>query len=324
MQRWHIVVVMSGLALLALFPSSETYWRLLICQIASSALLAISFDICLGFTGMLTMATALFFGLGAFFFSYALRVDGLDVTGALALTVLAVFASALVTGALAVRLRGPGFLVLTLLLTSAAYNIAQNWRAVTNGDDGFALDPETFTIFGRQLSSMGRYYFCLAVFALGYLATVVVVRSPLGLLMRSVRENDFRVELLGLNPYAIKLIAFCFAGVIGGLAGVVYAASLEHVHAGMFDPAVSGRTMLWAFFGGVGTLVGPLIGAAVLVPFEDYMSSYVGYPKLFTGIVLVVIVLAMHRSGVLGLLNRAGTLLGRRTAPVEQAVEVKP
>jgi branched-chain amino acid transport system permease protein len=323
MQRWHIVLVVIALVLLVVFPSSETYWRLLVCQIASSALLAISFDICLGFTGMLTMATALFFGLGAFVFSYALRLDGVDVTAALVLTILAVFASAVVIGALAVRLRGPSFLVLTLLLSSAAYNLAQNWREVTNGDDGFALDPENFTIFGRQLTSMGRYYFGLAVFALGYLATVLVVRSPLGLLMRSVRENDFRVELLGLNPYAIKLIAFCWAAIIGGLAGIVYAIALEHVHAGMFDPAMSGRTMLWAFFGGVGTLIGPLIGAAVLVPFEDYMSSYVGYPKLFTGIILVIIVLAMHRAGVLGLFDRAISLLAHKPAIKEPVVKAR-
>jgi hypothetical protein len=144
----------------------------------------------------------------------------------------------------------------------------------------------------------------LAVFALGYLSSVAIVHSPLGLLMRGVRENEFRVELLGLNPYLIKLVAFCWAAIVAGLAGAAYAAALGHVHAGLFDPSVSGQAMAWAFFGGIGSLTGSLIGAAVLAPLEDYMSSFLGYPKLFTGILLVTIVISMHREGVLGLFGR--------------------
>jgi branched-chain amino acid transport system permease protein len=319
MKRSHVIVVSIVLALLVVFPSANTYWRLLTIQIALSALLAISFDVCLGFTGMLTMGTALYFGLGAFVFSYVLRIDGIDVLGALVITEAGVLLAALITGALAVRLRGPSFLIITLILVTAIQYLAQNWRSVTNGDDGITLDPATFTVFGRQLTSIGRYYFGLGVCALGYFSTVAVMRSPLSLLMRSVRENDFRVELLGLNPYAIKMIAFCWAALIAGLAGVAYATALGHVHAGLFSPAISSQAMLWAFFGGVGTLFGPLVGAAVLVPFEDYMSSFFGYPRLFTGILLVTIVLAMHRQGVLGLLDRAIAIMRRGKAEVSEA-----
>ena len=200
MTRAHLALVLVALGLVALFPSSETYWRELICQIGASALLAIAFDISLGFTGMLTMGTALFFGFGAFVFAYALPLNGVDAVGGIFATEAAVLVVAMLTGALAVRLRGPSFFVLTLLIVSAAQNLAQNWRAITNGDDGFALDPGIFTLFGNQLTSLGRYYFALAVFALGYFMTVIVVRSPFGLLMRSVRENDFRVDCSGSTP----------------------------------------------------------------------------------------------------------------------------
>ncbi len=323
MTRPYIVLVLAVLALVALFPSSETYWRQLISQIGASALLAVSFDVSLGFTGMLTMGTALFFGLGAFVFAYALLLNGVDVIGGIVVAEAGVLTAAVLTGALAVRLRGPSFFVLTLLVVSVAQNLAQNWRALTNGDDGFALDPEIFTLFGHKLTSLGRYYFGLAVFAFGYLATVILVRSPFGLLMRSVRENDFRVELLGLNPYVIKLAAFCWSAQLAGLAGIIYAASIAHVHAGLFDPSISGQALLWGFFGGVGTLAGPIFGAAVLVPFEDYMSTYIGYPKLFTGIALIVIVLAMRRQGILGLLDRGAVLLARPKPAKTAAVKAE-
>ena len=322
MTRPYIILVALLLGLTAAFPSSETYWRLLICQIGSSALLAISFDICLGFAGLLTMATALFSGLGAFIFAYVLQVHGIDIVAGVIATELAVLVAAVLIGALAVRLRGPSFLVFTLLMVSAAQHLAQSWRGVTGGDDGFSLDSDIFTLFGAQLSSIGRYYFALAVFALGYFSTVAIVRSPLGLLMRSVRENDFRVELLGLNPYVIKMVAFSWGALLAGLAGIIYAATIGHVDAGLFDPNVSGQAMLWGFFGGVGTLAGPMIGAAVLVPFEDYMSTYIGYPKLFTGVFLVVIVLTMRREGVLGLLDYGLSLLRRRRAGKAVPVEV--
>lgn len=321
MRRWHVAIVLIALAGLCLFPPAQTYWRLLTVQIALSALLAISFDVCLGFTGMLTMGTALFFGLGAFFFSYALMALGLEMLGALAVTQAGILLVSLCVGALAVRLRGPSFLILTLILVIAVQHVAQNWRAVTNGDDGIPLDGEIFRLWGVQITSLGRYYFGLALFAVGYLATVALVRSPLGLLMRGVRGNDFRTELLGHNSHTIKLIAFCWSAQIAGLAGAAYATALGHIHAGLFDPAVSGQAMLWAFFGGIGTLVGPLIGAAVLVPFEDLMGSMLGYPKLFTGILLVSVVVLLHRGGVIGFLERLTLRRSRPQGTVSATVE---
>lgn len=309
--RAYLVIVAVVLVGLAAMPPASNYWQLLITQVGQFGLLAIAFDICLGFTGMLSLATALFYGLGAYFFAYALKLLGLDVLGGTVVAVVCTMAAAMATGALAVRLKGPSFLIMSLLLVTAVHAIAQNWKGITGGDDGLVLDPRLFRILGHAFVPVDRYYFGLGLFAIGFFASAALVASPLGRLMRSVKENDFRVEMLGYSAHAIKLIAFTWAAGLAALAGAGYAAAFQHVHTGLLHWTVSAEALLFGFFGGVGTLVGPALGAAIVLPFEDFMSSNVGYPRLFTGILLVVMVL-VHRDGVMGLIKATAAKLSRR------------
>jgi len=306
--RAYLVVVAIVLAGLLAMPPASNYWQLLITQIGLFGLLAIAFDICLGFAGMLSLATALYYGLGAYFFAYALTALGLDVVGGAIVAVGLTMIVAALTGALAVRLKGPSFLIMSLLLVTAAHAIAQNWKEITGGDDGLVLDPALFHIMGYAFVPMDRYYFGLSLFGIGFFASAGLVASPLGRLMRSVKENDFRAEMLGYSARIIKLTAFTWAAGISALAGVGYAAAFQHVHTGLFHWTVSVEALLFAFFGGIGTLVGPVLGAAIVLPFEDFMSSQVGYPRLFTGILLVAMVL-VHRQGVIGLVKAAAARL---------------
>jgi branched-chain amino acid transport system permease protein len=304
MRNLQIAIVLAVVAMALIVQPTSSYYRLLFAQIAISALLAISFDVCLGFAGMLTMGTATFFGLGAYVFYYALGGWSVDLLLALLVAEAAVLAAALPLGYLAVQLSGPGFFILTLLLVSVVFQLAQTWRFATGGDDGFALDPSVFKLFGMAITAQTRYVLTIVLFACGYLLTALLLRSPLGLLCRGVRENEFRMELLGYSSRGIKLIAFCWSALVAGLAGIGYALSIEHVHSGLFHWTLSGQAMLWAFFGGVGTLLGPSLGAALLVPFEDYVGSYIGYPRLFTGVLLIAVVLLMGRRGLFGLLTK--------------------
>jgi len=315
--RVYLALVAAALAALFVARPDSSYLQLLVTQIALNALLAISFDICLGYAGMLSLATALYYGLGAYAFAYALQGLGVDIIGALIIAEAFVIAVAAVTGFLAVRLKGASFLVITLLLVTAFHALAQNWKPVTGGDDGLVLASRIFRLLSYQLMPVDRYYFVLALFAIGFFATALLAASPLGRLMRSVKENDFRSEMLGYDPRAIKLAAFTWASALAGLAGAGYAVAFQHVHTGLFHWTVSVDALLYAFFGGVGTLVGPLLGVTLLLPLEDFMSTQVGYPRLFTGILLVVVVL-VHREGLMGLLNallqRIGVLRGPRQA----------
>jgi branched-chain amino acid transport system permease protein len=300
--RIYLGLVAATLVALAIVPPHSNYLQLLITQIGLNALLAISFDICLGFTGMLSLATALYYGIGAYVFAYALQGLGVDVIVALIIAEACVIVVATVTGFLAVRLKGASFLVISLLLVTACHALAQNWKPITGGDDGLVLDPGIFRLFSYQFVPVDRYYFGLALFAIGFYATALLIASPLGRLMRSVKENDFRSEMLGYNPRAIKLVAFVWAGALAGLAGAGYAVAFQHVHTGLLHWTVSVDALLYAFFGGIKTLVGPLLGVTLLLPLEDFMSTWVGYPRLFTGILLVIVVL-VHREGLIGLFN---------------------
>ncbi|MFO1188169.1 MAG: branched-chain amino acid ABC transporter permease [Alphaproteobacteria bacterium] len=309
--RSYLVIVAVVVAGFAAMPPASNYWQLLITQIGMFGLLAIAFDICLGFAGMLSLATALFYGLGAYGFAYALKALGLDVICGAVVAVAFAMVAALLTGSLAVRLKGPSFLIMSLLLVTAVHAIAQNWKGITGGDDGLVLDPQLFRALGHAFVPIDRYYFGLALFAIGFFSTAALVASPLGRLMRSVKENDFRAEMLGYSARAIKLAAFTWAAGLAGLAGAGYAAAFQHVHTGLLHWTVSAEALMFGFFGGIGTLVGPVVGAAIVLPFEDFMSSKVGYPRLFTGILLVVMVL-VHRDGVLGLVKAVVARVTRR------------
>jgi branched-chain amino acid transport system permease protein len=311
-----LALVAAVLAVLFALPPTTNYLQLLISEIVSYALLAVAFDVCLGFTGLLSLATALYFGLGAYFFVFGLQVVGLGVGAATALAVALVLCVAAVTGRIAVQLRGPAFLVVTLILVTAAYALAQSWKAVTGGDDGLVLDPALFKMLDIQFTSVHRYRFSLVVFAIGFFLTVALIHSPLGRLFRSVKENEFRLELLGYNPRIIKLVAFCWAAMLAALAGAIYCVAFQHVHTGLFYWSISANALMWAFFGGLGSLIGPVLGVTILLPFESFMSPLVGYPRLFTGVVLMIIVL-VHRGGVVGALSAvAGRLkLRRATLP---------
>jgi branched-chain amino acid transport system permease protein len=296
-----LVMVAAVLAILFAMPPDTQYLQLLITEIASYALLAIAFDVCMGFTGLLSLATALYFGLGAYFFVFGLSVLGVDVLGSTVISVMLVLSIAVPTGIVAVQLRGAAFLVATLIFVTASHALAQNWKNITGGDDGLVLVPSLFRMFNTQFTAPDRYRFGLIVFALGFFLTVAVIRSPLGRLFRSVKENEFRLDLLGYNARLIKLIAYCWAAFLASLAGAIYCVSFQHVHTGLFNWSVSANALIWAFFGGLGSVFGPLIGVSLLVPFENYISSIVGYPRLLTGVLLIIVVL-VNRNGIVGLL----------------------
>jgi branched-chain amino acid transport system permease protein len=316
MRKSHLILVLALLILGWVFVPADSYFRSLFAQIAVSALLAIAFDVCLGFGGMLTMATALLFGFGAYCFYYALQLPAFGLLTGILLAEAAVILLAIIIGVLAVRLSGPGFFVFTLLIVAVSQTIAQNWREVTGGDDGVAVDATLFSLLGYPLTADNRYAVALLLLGIGYFSTAALMRSPFGTLLQGVRDNEFRVELLGFNARAIKLLAFAWAAFVAGLAGIGYVLAIEHIHSGLFAWTISGQAMLWAFLGGVGTLIGPVIGAALVVPLEDYVGSLVPYPRIATGLLLVVVVLTMRRAGLLGIWTNVAQKFSNRATTV--------
>jgi len=301
----NALICMAGLAAAALAPASA-YSQLYICDLALFSLLAVAFDVTFGFAGMLSLAQALFFGTAAYAIGWLLLSGGTDLAYAVPLAVLAATAMATVIGFVAVRGSNHGLLILTLIFVTVAYTWAQNQRDLTGGDDGLVLASEPFRLFGHDLTGLGRYRFSMLAFSLAFAVTVYLMWSPFGRVLRAIKENSLRADFLGYDTVWVRVAAFSLTGFIAGTAGVIYAVMFQHVHTGQLHWTMSASALVWAFFGGLGTLAGPVLGVLIIRPFEDLTALWIGHPKFFTGLVLIAMVLT-NRAGVMGVVLRAIT-----------------
>jgi branched-chain amino acid transport system permease protein len=284
---------------LTIVPPASSYSQLYVTDLALYALLAVAFDVTFGFGGMLSLAQALFFGVSSYVVAWLLMFGGYDlILVSIAGVAVAVIVAAF-TGFIAVRGDKHGLLILTLIFVTVIYVWAQDNRAITGGDDGLILASEPFRVFGHDLTSLGRYRFSMLAFALSFGLIVYLLWSPFGQVLRAIKDNELRTEFIGYDTRMIKIGAFALSGVAGGAAGVMYSVMYQHVHSGQLHWSVSAGALIWAFFGGLGTVAGPVIGVLVLRPFEDFAGIWIGHPKFFTGLILIATVL-VARQGVLG------------------------
>ena len=294
----NLIICAIGVAL-AFIPPASAYLQLYVSDLALYALLAVSFDITFGFGGMLSLAQALFFGLSSYVVAWLVMFGGYDLLVVTPAAVLGAILISILTGFIAVRGDKHGLLILTLIFVTVAYVWAQNSRALTGGDDGLILAGAPFRVLGEDLSSAGRYEFSMLAFAFAFGLIVYVMWSPFGQILRAIKDNELRAEFVGYNTRLIKIAAFALSGFAAGISGIIYAVMYQHVHSGELHWTVSASALIWAFFGGLGTLAGPVIGVVIIKPFEDMAGVWIGYPKLFTGFILIMMVL-VARAGVLG------------------------
>jgi branched-chain amino acid transport system permease protein len=266
-------------------------------RILAFALLVLSVDLLTGFTGLPSLGQVAYFGAGA----YTAALIGKHLTPnapvQLVAGVLAAALIALVTGLVAVRTSGVVFLMVTLAIGELAQRLADS-MPVIGASNGFAGIPAiTILPGGPPLLLAGFvYWWVLVVFLLGLVASLLVVRSPLGRSMRGVRDGEKRLHALGQRTYPAKLSAYVFAGAIAGAAGTAWAAQTRFVSPGDIGFDVAAFALLSVVLGGAGTFWGPLIGAAVVVLTRDWISSYVGgRGALLLGILFVVAVYTLPR-----------------------------
>ena len=286
-------------AIMALVPPAASYSQLYIADLALNALLAVAFDITFGYAGMLSLAQALFFGTSAYIVSWLLIAGEYDLLYIAPVAILVTTILAAITGFVAVRGDSHGLLILTLIFVTVVYVWAQDHRAITGGDDGLILATEPFRLFGADLAATGRYRLSMALFVVVFGFVVYLMWSPFGQVLRAIKDNELRLEFLGYDTRWIKVAAFALSGTVAGVAGFVYAIMYQHVHTGQLHWTVSAGALVWAFFGGLGTLAGPVLGAVIIKPFEDFSAIWIGHPKFFTGLVLIAMVL-LSPNGVVG------------------------
>lgn len=289
-------------------------------DIAAWALFAVALDLLLGYTGLLSFGHAAFWGSSA----YATGIIAIETGMPFYVAVLggAVVAAliALPIAMLSVRRTGIYFAMVTLAFAQLIYFIANQWRSVTGGENGLQGIPRE--AFGLDLSdSFYFYYAAVPLILLGLLCAWRVVHSPFGRVMVAIRENPARARALGYPVDRYKVLVFVVSAFLAGIAGGVYAvghgfASLQEVYW-----TTSGKAVVMTILGGMGTLWGPVLGAAIIVVLEDYLATAgIDAVGAVTGGIFVVTVL-LFRRGIWGTVRRLFRPRRKREAPDSEPAE---
>jgi branched-chain amino acid transport system permease protein len=270
----HATEFLALLALLALPFLLTDYPRALISEIFIFAIFAMSLDLLLGFTGLMSLGHAAFFGLGAYAVAVLGTQFGVNAWLGVAAGIVVSGCGAALIGFFCVRTGGIPFLMLTLAFSQLVFSVALKWRDVTGGSDGIAI-AERPGFLGYDLShSLVMYFMALSFFAATYWGLRRLLNAPLGHAFVGIRENEQRMMAIGYPTRAYKLISFTIAGAIAGLAGGLYAIFNGFISADAVYWTASGDILIMTMLGGAGTLIGPALGAAIVLLMKNVVSSY--------------------------------------------------
>lgn len=266
-------------------------------------LLAMSVNLLTGITGLPTLGQAAYFGVGA----YTGALVGIHLTPVGPVQLLAGIAAgalaAAVTGPLAVRARGVPFLMITLAIGEIAYSAARRLDWITGGTDGLRGIPPVAPLPGMTgLTNVGLiYYYVLAAFVVLFLAVAWLLRTPFGLSLRGLRDNEARLRAIGYHTTGFALAAYVTAGALAGAAGSLWTTSQRFVAPGDMGFSVAALALLAVIVGGIGSMWGAVLGAALVVLTRDLIGGIlVGHGELLLGVVFVLSVYLMPR-GIAGL-----------------------
>ena len=326
-QQVKILLVVAALAALAIIvPNTNSFLILLATRVLAFAILVMSVDLLLGYTGLPSLGQAAYLAVGAYLtailatkYQFGLGYDfWLVVVGGILLGA----ALAAVFGLLAIRATGVYFLMITLALGQCVWGLAYRWNSLTNGDNGINLRQRPQ--FGIDLANeVTFFYLVLGFFAVSLLLLYTLVRSPFGLSLAGIRERELRMRILGYNTWLHKYIAFIIAGAFGGLSGVLWAHTAGIVSPVNVELAFSVDALLMAVLGGSGTLVGGVIGAFIVFGLREYLSTLVPWWQYVLGAVYVLTILYLP-TGLMGIPERirqrrartGNREEGKETAPV--------
>lgn len=282
-----------------LLPLQDFIYLVFAMKVLCFALFACAFNLLLGFTGLLSFGHAAFFGTSAYITAYFCKEAGFSPELGI---ILGVFGSGILgflIGSLAIRRQGIYFAMVTLALSQMVYFLAVQ-LPYTGGEDGIQGVPrgELFGLIDLK-NDVAMYYFVLAIFLFGFAVIMRAVHSPFGQVLKAIRENEPRAISLGYDVDRFKLISFVLSAALSGLAGsmkslVFQLATLTDVHWHM-----SGEVVLMTLLGGMGTILGPVVGAGIVVGLQNYLANIGSWSTIATGFIFVVCVLAFRR-GVVG------------------------
>ncbi|MBS7349058.1 MAG: branched-chain amino acid ABC transporter permease [Comamonas sp.] len=315
MSTTHVSIVFKllALAMIASVPlSGESFYMEIVGKVLVMAIFAMSLDLLVGFTGLVSFGHAAYFGIAAYAAAlFTLRYDTANLWLVLPASVLIAALAAFVIGLFVLRTKGIYFIMVTLAFAQMAYFIFHD-TALGGGSDGMYLNNKPSTsLFGWQPFDLGEevhmFYFILVMMVLVYLFLHRVLQSPFGRVLIGIKSNEHRMQSLGYLTFRYKLGAFTLAGALGGLAGFLYAVLFGFVTPELLSWHESGNVLLMVILGGMGNLVGAMAGAFMFEAMREVFSDLTKYWQLLMGGVIVAVVLFLPDglAGIPGRIKRA-------------------
>jgi branched-chain amino acid transport system permease protein len=307
-QLVKILVVIAALAAVAIVvPNTNSFVILLATRALAFAILVMSVDILLGYTGLASLGQAAYLAVGAYAAAIlATRYQiglGWDFWLVCLFGILISAALAAVFGLLAIRASGVYFLMITLALGQCVWGLAYRWNSLTGGDNGINV-RERPKFGGIDFGNDVTFFFVVfGFFAVSLLAMYTLVRSPFGKSLAGIRERELRMQILGYNTWLHKYVAFIIAGGFGGLSGVLWAHTAGIVSPVNVELTTSVDALLMAVLGGAGTLVGGVIGAFIVFGLREYLSTVVPWWQYVLGGVYVLTIFYLP-TGLMGIPER--------------------
>jgi branched-chain amino acid transport system permease protein len=286
------------------------FWRRFLTEVLIWGLLAMSSDLLIGYTGMISFGHSAFFGLGMYGAAAALLlVTPPNLWIAIAFGLAGAGGAALFVAYFSTRLRDIYFAITTLIFSQIFYVIIFTWTPVTGGENGLIFSRPHFTIpflYDVRFTTSIIHWFVLAVVAGSYLTLRRITRSPFGMVLQSIRENEARTRAIGYPVERYKIVSVMLSGLFAGLAGVLYAIQNEFAAPDFVYFLVSGDTVIFNVMGGIGTLVGPIVGAGFFQLARELLSRLFGdqFPYLIPlGVIFIVMIIFLPQ-GLLGFARR--------------------
>lgn len=297
-----MILAVMLLAVLALPLLGESYYVKVATRMAIFGMVALSLDLLVGYTGLISLGHAGFLGVGAYTVGILAAHGVHSAWTAWPIAMFAAGAAALVIGAISLRSTGLYFILITLAFNQMLYYLAQSLRQY-GGDDGFALARASrFTERIDAADPIVLFYVAMGLLVGALFLAYRLVNSRFGQVVQAARDNERRLAAVGISPYPYKLSIFVISGAIAGLGGALMANLTQFVSPSLLSWVQSGDLLMMVILGSVGTLVGPILGAALFIGFEQVLSDLTEHWMLILGPILVVRVLFL-KDGIYGFLG---------------------
>ncbi len=301
----HIGVIAGFFILQFIVPP---FHAAMLTRIMVLATYAIGYNILLGYTGLMSLGHAMFFATGLYAAGLSVIYYGLPPLEALLLAILLSAVMSAAMGAITLRTSGVFFLIVTMIFSQVFFLTTLYFNVITGGEEGLVLTrylkPISLGLFSVELTdSAVKYNFALIIFAIAFLFSLWLTRSPVGRVLVAIRENEERAEMLGYNIYKYKLLAFTMSGTISGMAGAAYALAFAYIGSALASILYSINPLLWTLLGGAGTTIGPIIGTGLMIYIIDFTSGITTSYLIVVGVTLMLLVLAFP-PGIVGAIRR--------------------